>query len=66
MREIFANIMTKNDVTRNDNKITLFYKPTDIVTLYFAYDIGYGKSKYKNLQKKINSISTSHYYIITM
>ena len=31
MREIFANIMTKNDVTRNDNKITLFYKPTNIV-----------------------------------
>ena len=64
MREIFANIMTKNDVTRNDNKITLFYKPTNIVQ--GPYDIGYGKSKYKNLQKKINSISTSHYYIITM
>ena len=68
MREIFANIMTKNDVTRNDNKITLFYKPTNIVQgpdiLLMILDMGRVNTKI-NKRKSIVSVHPTT-YIITM
>ena len=57
MREIFANIMTKNDVTRNDNKITLLLQNTS------TYLPTYSTRHYGKKSSKIGKILGNPYQI---